>query len=290
MDVKVDSKLIRLEREKRAWTQEHLAKASALSLRTIQRVEKTGAASFESVRALAAVFGLSVADLRDSAPAAEPRDPPSRRLVIRLPVRLLLAIASGAACGIAFDSSLGPLDFLEPLYAGYALGGLLFAATVLWPHLERGRGTAWRALALTAASTLSYFLAVSTVLVVPPAWLGAERIESAQAFVLASAVGAAVVLAAVRILVPLRVTAAYWVLGALASVLGGVGLYAAAGLDGSNLGAATGFAAWHVAMCLAIHFGGATTATGRRIARLIERKPTPRTATSRVLQIEHAAC
>lgn len=41
MDVKVDSKLIRLEREKRAWTQEHLAKAAGLSLRTIQRRART---------------------------------------------------------------------------------------------------------------------------------------------------------------------------------------------------------------------------------------------------------
>ena len=163
MDVTVDSKLIRLEREKRAWTQEHLAKAAGLSLRTIQRVEKTGAASFESVRALAAVFELSVADLRDPAPVEEPHDAPARRLVPGLSARLLLAIASGAACGIAFDSPLGPLD-LELLYLGFALGGLLFAAGVLWPPLTRGRGATWRALALTAASTVSYFLAMSTAL------------------------------------------------------------------------------------------------------------------------------
>ena len=286
MDVKVDSKLIRLEREKRAWTQEHLAKASGLSLRTIQRVEKTSAASFESVRALAAVFELSVADLRDSAPAVPPRDPPSRRFVSGLPFRLLLAIASGAACGIAFDSSLGPLDFP---YGGFALGGLLFAATVLWPHLAWDSGRLWRAFALIAASTLSYFLAVSTVVDVPPSWLGSERIESPQAFMLASAVGAAVVLTAARILLPLRVSAAYWVLGALASVVGGVGLYAGGmGLTSDTLGAAAGFASWHVAMCLAIHFGGETSAVGRRIARLVNRKASPRTATSRVLQIGHA--
>lgn len=288
MDVKVDSKLIRLEREKRAWTQEHLAKAAGLSLRTIQRVERTGVASFESVRALAAVLGLSVTDLRDAAPIAEPRDPPARRLVLGLPSRLLLAIASGAACGIAFDSSLGPLDFLQPLYAGYALGGLLFAATVLWPHVSWGRGSAWRAFALFAASASSYFLAVATVLEVPPSWLGAERIVSPQAFVLASAVGAAVVLTAARILIPLRVTRAYWVLGALASVLGGVGVYAA-GLAGHSLVAAAGFASWHAAICLAIHFGGETSAVGGRIARLFNRKATSRPATPHVLQIGHAA-
>ena len=64
MDMKVDSKKIRAERERRAWSQEHLATVSGLGLRTIQRIEKTGAASFESARALAAVFEVDVASLR----------------------------------------------------------------------------------------------------------------------------------------------------------------------------------------------------------------------------------
>ena len=64
MDMRIDSKRIRAERERRAWSQEHLATVSGLGLRTIQRIEKTGAASFESARALAAVFEVSVADLR----------------------------------------------------------------------------------------------------------------------------------------------------------------------------------------------------------------------------------
>ena len=64
MDMRVDPKRIRAERERRAWSQEHLATVSGLGLRTIQRIEKTGAASFESVRALAAVLEISVAELR----------------------------------------------------------------------------------------------------------------------------------------------------------------------------------------------------------------------------------
>jgi transcriptional regulator with XRE-family HTH domain len=64
MDMRVDPKRIRAERERRAWSQEHLATVTGLGLRTIQRIEKTGAASFESARALAAVFEVSVADLR----------------------------------------------------------------------------------------------------------------------------------------------------------------------------------------------------------------------------------
>jgi hypothetical protein len=45
-----------------------------LGLRTIQRIEKTGAASYESARSLAAVFEIDVAELRVAEPSAvEPR-------------------------------------------------------------------------------------------------------------------------------------------------------------------------------------------------------------------------
>jgi len=64
MDMRVDPKRIRAERERRAWSQEHLATVSGLGLRTIQRIEKTGAASFESARALASVLEVNVAELR----------------------------------------------------------------------------------------------------------------------------------------------------------------------------------------------------------------------------------
>ncbi len=56
MDMKVDSqKLIQL-RNARAWSQQHLADVSGLSLRTIQRIEKTQSASHDSIGALASVF------------------------------------------------------------------------------------------------------------------------------------------------------------------------------------------------------------------------------------------
>lgn len=73
MDMKVDSSYIKRERERRAWSQEHLAEVTGLGLRTIQRIEKTGAASYESARSLAAIFGVDVAKLRveDARPAAQ---------------------------------------------------------------------------------------------------------------------------------------------------------------------------------------------------------------------------
>src|SRR5689334_6095270 len=70
MDMQINSNWIKAERERRAWSQEHLATAAGLSLRTVQRVETAGSASPETVRALAAVFGVDLAALR--MPAAQP--------------------------------------------------------------------------------------------------------------------------------------------------------------------------------------------------------------------------
>ena len=63
MDMKIDTQRIRSERAKRAWSQEHLAEAAGLGLRTIHRIEKSGTASLESVKALAAVLELDIETL-----------------------------------------------------------------------------------------------------------------------------------------------------------------------------------------------------------------------------------
>ena len=58
MDMQVDAGRIRAERERRVWSQEHLATLSGLGLRTIQRIEATNSASHESINAIASVFEL----------------------------------------------------------------------------------------------------------------------------------------------------------------------------------------------------------------------------------------
>lgn len=75
MEMKVDSQRIRAEREKRAWTQEHLAQVTGLGARTIQRIEQTGLASKESIKALAAVLELDVQDISLSAKTATQKPP-----------------------------------------------------------------------------------------------------------------------------------------------------------------------------------------------------------------------
>ena len=55
--------LIRKLRLDKGWSQETLAEVSGLSVRTIQRLERGGNASLESLSALAAVFEVDVATL-----------------------------------------------------------------------------------------------------------------------------------------------------------------------------------------------------------------------------------
>ena len=61
--MKIDAGLVKKLRTARHWSQEQLATACGVNLRTIQRLENTGKASMESVRALAAVFEVNADDL-----------------------------------------------------------------------------------------------------------------------------------------------------------------------------------------------------------------------------------
>ena len=61
--MKVDADLILKKRRERAWSQDELAMASGLNLRTIQRIEKEATASLQSTKALASAFELSIRDI-----------------------------------------------------------------------------------------------------------------------------------------------------------------------------------------------------------------------------------
>ena len=69
MDMQINTAFVRAERERRAWSQEQLAGAAGVSLRTIQRVETSGMASGETVQALAAVFTCEAQSLKMPSPA-----------------------------------------------------------------------------------------------------------------------------------------------------------------------------------------------------------------------------
>jgi len=75
MEMQVNSQLIRAEREKRAWSQSHLADVTNLGLRTIQRIEGDGRASYESAAAIAAALSVTVSDLMAKDAATGKRRP-----------------------------------------------------------------------------------------------------------------------------------------------------------------------------------------------------------------------
>ena len=66
MDMRINSQLIISERDKRAWSQQHLATVTGLALRTIQRIETNGSGSYESVTAIASCLGVPISELRAS--------------------------------------------------------------------------------------------------------------------------------------------------------------------------------------------------------------------------------
>jgi transcriptional regulator with XRE-family HTH domain len=63
MEMELNKEALKTQRDSRAWSQTQLAEVSGLSLRTIQRVEKTGVASQESAKSLAAVYECAITDL-----------------------------------------------------------------------------------------------------------------------------------------------------------------------------------------------------------------------------------
>lgn len=62
-EMKLNIDFIKAERERRAWSQNHLADAAGISLRTIQRVESVGVASKETTLAIASALSTSVEQL-----------------------------------------------------------------------------------------------------------------------------------------------------------------------------------------------------------------------------------
>ena len=63
--MKVNAELIVKLRKERSWSQDELAIASGLNLRTIQRVEKHASASLQSKKALAAALDIDTRDLEN---------------------------------------------------------------------------------------------------------------------------------------------------------------------------------------------------------------------------------
>lgn len=91
---------VRTLRLQKGWTQEHLAELCGISVRTVQRLEKTGIASLETTGALASVF-----DVDRVALLADDELPPAIAVVERRRVYAVGAIMFllGALAGTLFS-------------------------------------------------------------------------------------------------------------------------------------------------------------------------------------------
>lgn len=103
MEMKVDTDRIKEVRRARAMSQEELAGASGLSLRTIQRIESEGIASLESKKALAAALGVSLEQLDDT---RAKRDRSMRGLIGGMALGFAGALIGGISAYVGITSSL----------------------------------------------------------------------------------------------------------------------------------------------------------------------------------------
>lgn len=140
--MKLDAERIRELRNEQGLSQETLAEAAGLSVRTIQRVESRGLASGETAMALAAVFKTRVDQLEDT-------EVDRARLIRRIERdhRLGVAgIATGAALAAAATVADTASGGMELGSAGLLLGAIGFVAglgCVLVGRLSAGRRTNW---------------------------------------------------------------------------------------------------------------------------------------------------
>ncbi len=187
-EMKISPANVRRLRIERGWSQDQLAIASGLSLRTVQRVEGEGIASLNTAASLAATYSVPLAQLREepTAPAAEPMPQLEGygQLFLGLAVITVAAIGnSGRLPGVPQADGLAAVNILAALagalllipvaarlvrarkYVGAVLavigtplvtlllGGLIVSlpsgSPPLWPLV--GMGTAGAALVLMAA-------------------------------------------------------------------------------------------------------------------------------------------
>ncbi|WP_395338329.1 DUF4019 domain-containing protein [Ningiella sp. W23] len=97
MDMKVSASSIIEKRKEKAWSQQHLADVSGLSLRTIQRIENTGASSPDSIKAIAMAFNLLPADLMESKAIVQTTSKTDKGRMSKLRKSVFASLAIGLA-------------------------------------------------------------------------------------------------------------------------------------------------------------------------------------------------
>lgn len=120
MEILINSELVKNARKNKNWTQQHLAQLCGLSLRTIQRIEKSGSGSQESLASLSSSLELPIEQLRSNI-----SNKPKAELVDILGVDVRLCLALILINCLAFGSVFLPDNFENILYSNYFLYILL---------------------------------------------------------------------------------------------------------------------------------------------------------------------
>lgn len=166
--------------------------------------------------------------------------------------KVALAAVSGIAAwvltrvGVGSDSNVAPVILI-------GVSGLVFAAGVLFPYLRRDRRIIFRASALIIVSSLSYWVALRIVKGLDSGFF--PTIPGTDEFILGSIAGTLIVLVGARYIIPLYHSLQLVLTGIVAAICGGL-LFAAPPLWGTKEDSfILAYAAWHVLLALAIHFG-----------------------------------
>jgi transcriptional regulator with XRE-family HTH domain len=135
-EMKLDVERLRKLRESRGWSQEQLASAAGLSVRTVQRAEADGTSSRETKVCLAAALGVPHADLEAQAPVTStPARLPPGLNVVELVHKILggtfLFVGLGLIGGSALVKHSPVLTYLGALFT---LGGVV---ELILAHMAR---------------------------------------------------------------------------------------------------------------------------------------------------------
>jgi len=171
------------------------------------------------------------------------------RSVKGISFKIVLAAMSGLLAWFYFlrfsDISVGFPPLLDWLSI-YGLPGMFFAAGVLFSNLVHGSLVWLRALGLIVVASISFRSALAVAIHFSrPIGVGAEI--DTRAYVMASIVGAAIVLAGARVMIPLRRVLQLASAGVVAAIVGGLVFE----LTEDWLFLA--FMFWHIFMAVAIH-------------------------------------
>lgn len=137
--MKIDPGLVRKHRETKAWSQDHLAQISGVSLRTIQRVEAEGMASIETRMAIASAFGLAPDALTTTSVAVK-KMPWGARAGLTFGTAAAIFGATCACLGIYHGPNAPYMDGVLYGIIGLELGVSLAIIGVLSNYYARGRG------------------------------------------------------------------------------------------------------------------------------------------------------